>query len=60
MRYSVHKEGVSGLTSSLNGYITAICQHILENGGDILKFAGDAILAIWTCKERKKVPDAIG
>jgi len=44
----------------LNGYITAICQHILENGGDILKFAGDAILAIWACKERKKVPDAIG
>lgn len=57
-RYSNHREGVSGLTHALNGYISAICQKILENGGDILKFAGDAILALWKC-ERKMLPDCI-
>ena len=32
---------------------SAICQKILENGGDILKFAGDAILALWKCERAK-------
>lgn len=57
-RYSNHREGVSGLTFALNEYISAICQRILENGGDILKFAGDAILALWKC-ERNKLADCI-
>jgi class 3 adenylate cyclase len=57
-RYSNHREGVSGLTHALNGYISAICQKILENGGDILKFAGDAILALWKC-DRTMLADCI-
>jgi len=57
-KYSNDKEGVSGLTNALNGYISNICQHILDNGGDILKFAGDAILAVWKC-ERKQIAEAI-
>ena len=52
-RYSKHREGVSGLTDALNGYISKICQRILESGGDILKFAGDAILALWKCERSK-------
>ena len=31
-RYSKHREGVSGLTNALNGYISQICQRILESG----------------------------
>lgn len=57
-KYSNHKEGVSGLTNALNGYISNICQHILDNGGDILKFAGDAILALWKC-ERADIAEAM-
>ena len=52
-RYSRHREGVSGLTNALNGYISDICKRILASGGDILKFAGDAILALWKCERSK-------
>jgi class 3 adenylate cyclase len=41
------------LTHALNDYISEICKKILENGGDILKFAGDAILALWRVNNRK-------
>ena len=50
-QYQRHKEGVSGLTYLINGYISQICEQILKNGGDVLKFAGDAVLAFWDCEK---------
>ncbi|XP_047997302.1 adenylate cyclase type 10-like [Leguminivora glycinivorella] len=41
----------SRLTQVLNSYIGAMVQEILSHGGDILNFAGDAILSMW-----KKMP----
>ncbi len=41
--------GTDQLTNSLNSYLSQIVQWILEAGGDILKFAGDALLAFWSC-----------
>lgn len=37
------------LTTTLNNYLSKIVQVVLEAGGDVLKFAGDALLAFWSC-----------
>jgi class 3 adenylate cyclase len=40
--------GVDQLTRTLNSYFDKLVYGILEHGGDIYKFAGDAILSLWT------------
>lgn len=40
-------EGVEELTQVLNAYFGQLIDLIVENGGDVVKFAGDALLAIW-------------
>lgn len=46
--YSKHsKVGIDTLSYELNKYFTVMIDHILDNRGDVLKFAGDAILASW-------------
>ncbi|MBF0278656.1 MAG: AAA family ATPase [SAR324 cluster bacterium] len=50
------QEGPSGmekLTSSLNEYFAHLIERIHEHGGDVLKFAGDAILAVWIADEQE-------
>lgn len=37
------------LTTTLNSYLSKIVEVVLEAGGDVLKFAGDALLAFWSC-----------
>ena len=39
--------GIDQLTRTLNSYFDKLVYEILIHGGDIYKFAGDAILAIW-------------
>nr|XP_002121896.2 adenylate cyclase type 10-like [Ciona intestinalis] len=59
-RYTMSSEkGTDALTVTLNDYIGKIVQFILQAGGDILKFAGDAILAVWKVKERSDLKHAI-
>lgn len=41
------KTGTDQLTKTLNGYMNALVSEILSYDGDILKFAGDAILTLW-------------
>ncbi|CAF1389806.1 unnamed protein product, partial [Adineta steineri] len=40
--------GIDQLTHTLNSYFDKLVSEILINNGDIYKFAGDAILALWT------------
>ena len=40
--------GVDQLTHTLNSYFDKLVSEILKYNGDIYKFAGDAILALWT------------
>ena len=42
-------EGAEELTRLLNRYFGIIIDTIELAGGDILKFAGDALLAVWPC-----------
>ncbi|XP_044764563.1 adenylate cyclase type 10-like [Coccinella septempunctata] len=41
------KGGIYKLTATLNAYIGAIVEVIYYFGGDVLKFSGDAFLALW-------------
>ncbi|KAI0220394.1 Adenylate cyclase type 10 [Lamellibrachia satsuma] len=45
--FSNSKNGTDQLTKTLNGYMAALVGEILYNDGDVLKFAGDAILTLW-------------
>ncbi len=40
--------GIDQLTHTLNSYFDKLVSEILVHNGDIYKFAGDAILALWT------------
>lgn len=43
-------EGAAGaekLTSTLNDYFSYLVEIVRDHGGDVVKFAGDAVLAIW-------------
>src|SRR6185436_3741518 len=39
--------GAEDLTEMLNRYFGQIIDAVLARGGDIVKFAGDAIVAVW-------------
>ncbi|XP_026761565.2 adenylate cyclase type 10-like [Galleria mellonella] len=52
-RYSnIGKGGTYRLTVTLNTYLGSLIELIYSHGGDILKFAGDAFLALWKTDKR--------
>ncbi|XP_065447486.1 adenylate cyclase type 10-like [Chrysemys picta bellii] len=50
--------GAEQLTQTLNHYVGDIVEKVLIYGGDILKFAGDALLALWRV-QRSQMSDII-
>ena len=52
-------DGAERLTRVLNAYFGGIIDHIESAGGDVVKFAGDALLAVWPCDQRKASPGAV-
>lgn len=48
---SAGRQGIDALTAILNQYLGQLVQHLIESNGDVLKFAGDAILALWNCPQ---------
>ncbi|XP_023310324.1 adenylate cyclase type 10-like [Anoplophora glabripennis] len=53
------KGGPSRLTQVLNNYIGAMVQEILSHGGDVLKFSGDAFIALWKVSDQLSMRDAV-
>ena len=53
------EKGVDALTLELNKYMGSIVEIILQSGGDILKYAGDAFLALWRVKKREDLRQAL-
>lgn len=43
--------GAERLANLLNTYFGRLIDLILENGGDVVKFAGDALIALWPSEE---------
>uniref|UniRef100_A0A452IIZ4 Guanylate cyclase domain-containing protein n=1 Tax=Gopherus agassizii TaxID=38772 RepID=A0A452IIZ4_9SAUR len=50
--------GADQLTQTLNHYVGDIVEEVLAYGGDILNFAGDALLALWKV-QRSQLSDII-
>ena len=46
------KDGIDGLQRATNGYMGKLVEIIYSFGGDIIKFAGDAIICIFYSKKR--------
>ncbi|KAK3093152.1 hypothetical protein FSP39_011947 [Pinctada imbricata] len=44
---SMQNAGIDQLTKTLNDYLGTIVEGIVHEEGDVLKFAGDAILSVW-------------
>lgn len=53
------EKGVDALTIELNNYMGKIADPILNSGGDILQFAGDAFLALWKVEKRSDLKMAL-
>eukprot|EP00759_Apiculatamorpha_spiralis_P023330 PhF_6_TR27149/c1_g1_i1/m.39654 len=52
MTTALGKEGASAVSDAVNGYLSILIQYVCNTfGGDIVKFAGDAILCIWRCEQ---------
>ncbi|MCC5887287.1 MAG: adenylate/guanylate cyclase domain-containing protein, partial [Gammaproteobacteria bacterium] len=43
--------GAEALTRILNDYFGRLTRIVADHGGDVLKFAGDALMALWTPTE---------
>ncbi|XP_071081249.1 adenylate cyclase type 10-like [Haliotis cracherodii] len=56
---AMEKSGIDELTSTLNAYMGAIVDGILSSDGDVLKYAGDAILALWRVNVESELPAAL-
>jgi len=44
-------EGAEEMTRALNSYFSELIERVHFHGGDILKFAGDAMLVLWTAAD---------
>jgi hypothetical protein len=53
---SLGAEGIEKLTLELNKYFDALIGEIYRHGGDIIKFAGDAVLVLWPAATQKGLP----
>src|SRR5437588_2186900 len=45
------RSGVEELTQMLNDYFGQIIKIVAAHGGDVVKFAGDALLALWQTED---------
>lgn len=57
--YQSLENGASKLSMVLNFYIGSMVQEILSQDGDIIKYAGDAFLAIFRAENELSLQDAI-
>lgn len=58
-KYQNFENGASKLSMVLNFYIGTMVQEILSHGGDIIKYAGDAFLAIFRSEDELSFQDAV-
>src|SRR4051794_34423238 len=51
--------GAEDLTRLLNAYLGQLVDMVTGAGGDVLKFAGDAVLALWAADDESGLTDAV-
>ncbi len=50
-------DGVETLTECINAYFDRLITIVTDHGGDVVKFAGDAMLSIWPCESPQKLAE---
>lgn len=58
-KYQNFDNGASKLSMFLNFYLGTMVQEILSHGGDIIKYAGDAFIAIFRAEDELTFQDAV-
>ena len=48
-------QGAEELAFVLNRYMEQLVRHIARGGGDVFKFAGDAMLVLWVPEEKENL-----
>ena len=51
---SNERQGAEQLANLLNTFFTQVIDIITAHGGDVVKFAGDALLALWSAPNKRK------
>jgi class 3 adenylate cyclase len=51
--------GAEDLTRLLNAYLGRLVEIVAASGGDVLKFAGDAVLSLWQAEDDASLADAV-
>lgn len=51
--------GVEELTGIINAYFSPLVDALLDHGGDIVKFAGDALITVWEAKDDDSLPGTL-
>lgn len=59
-KYQNIENGASKLSAVLNLYLGTMVQEILSNNGDIIKYAGDAFLAIFRNEKWMSMQNSMG
>jgi class 3 adenylate cyclase len=49
---AIAHKGAHALSSVVNSYLSRILQIVHNHGGDVVKFAGDAVLVVWEGEEK--------
>ncbi|MSQ85102.1 MAG: adenylate/guanylate cyclase domain-containing protein [Myxococcales bacterium] len=44
---SARPDGAERINAALNGYLGKLIEMVIDHGGDVIKFAGDALICIW-------------
>ncbi len=44
---SGHPDGAERINAALNGYLGKLVETVIDHGGDVIKFAGDALICVW-------------
>ncbi|KAH9259527.1 hypothetical protein BASA81_001948 [Batrachochytrium salamandrivorans] len=56
---TVSGKGAEELVNQLNDTLTQLIAVIRQSGGDIIKFAGDAILVVWICRDLEHLAEQV-
>lgn len=58
-KYQNFDNGASKLSMVLNFYLGSMVQEIISHGGDIIKYAGDAFIAIFRAEDELNLQDPV-
>jgi class 3 adenylate cyclase len=49
---AIAHKGAHALSSVVNNYLSRLLDIVRDHGGDVVKFAGDAVLVVWQGEEK--------